>query len=89
MVIKEEELVSPWLAPDPVTQEEQRQQVEGCGYPSTFGTFGDTSMTTGENLQLVGHVPPWLGWARGASGPACEAVGEGLGTSLGMHMSKY
>ena len=62
--------MSPLLATDRVTWEEQRQQVEGHGYPSPFGTFGDTSVTPGENLWLLmGHRPLYLGWAQGAMGP--------------------
>lgn len=78
--------MSPWLAPDQVTWAEQRQQVKGQGYPPPFGTFGDTSI---KNLGLLmGHTPPWPGRTRGALGPAHGAVGQGLGTRLGMHMSE-
>lgn len=49
--------------------------MESHGYPSPFGTFGDTSATPDENLWLlVGCSPPCLGWARGAKGPRVQDV---------------
>ena len=50
--------------PRPGDSGRAEQQVEGHGYPSPFGTFGGSSVTPGENLQLlVGHSPPCLEWA--------------------------